>query len=478
MTAQTLLIRHAEQLHADGSSTLQDVRIANKTIQAVGTLQPGDTEQIVDAQGCLLIPGLQDHHMHLTSFAASLNSVRCGPPQVNSDAELAACLNSTTGTGWLRGVGYHESVMPNLEAGWLDRHWLDKHGPDRPIRLQHRSGRLWILNSAGLDKIRAAAASLDRQDQRRLHSIDGKLYDVDELFGRLTRTDPPPMGQASRQLAAYGITGINDMTPSNDLQTWEWIAQLQASNEILQKVRLSGRPQLAGANSANVGTQLSLGETKFHLHDSALPEFSTLVEGITRSHRDNRGVAIHCVSEVELVFSLAALRAAGVQKGDRIEHASVVPPALVEQLQELQLGVVTQPNFIYERGDAYLKDIGSDEIPYLYRVNSLVRAGVPVAFGTDSPFGHPNPWLAMQAAVDRQTQAGELLGQAEGITAVNALHKYLGKLVDPFTQRTVAPGEPADLCLLHLPWRAMCIDLSSTQVQLTIRDGEVIYTRD
>lgn len=472
MTDQARIIRNAELLSADGHSTFGDVRLVNTTIQAVGRLQPEPGDQIIDAGGCLLIPGLQDHHMHLMSYAASFDSVRCGPPDVNSEDELATCLNNHPGTGWLRGVGYHESVRPDL-----DKHWLDANGPDRPIRLQHRSGRLWILNSAGLDIIRAAATGLEAHEQIRLAGDDGRLYDVDELLGHLTRAAPPPIGRASRQLAAYGITGINDMTPANNLQTWDWFSALQSADEILQKVRLSGRPELSGSYAID-SSRLTRGETKFHLHDASLPNFSDLVVAIARSHHENRNVAIHCVTEVELIFSVSAFRAAGARKGDRIEHASVVPPALIEQLLELALGIVTQPNFIYERGDAYIRDIAREEHPFLYRVNSLVNAGVPVAFGTDSPFGHPDPWVAMKAAVDRQTISGNLLGEDERIAPVSALKKFLGGLGDPFTPRTISPGEPADLCLLNLPWKDLCTDLASAHVRMTIRDGEVIYSRD
>ncbi|MGI9326564.1 MAG: amidohydrolase family protein [Pseudomonadales bacterium] len=473
MTERALLIRNAELLSTDGCCSYQDVRVVNGTIQAIGTIRPVDSDQIIDANRCLLLPGLQDHHVHLMSFAASLNSVRCGPPEVNTEDELSACLNSQSGTDWLRGNGYHESVMPNL-----DRHWLDNNGPDRPIRLQHRSGRLWILNTAGLDIIRSASAKFSSLDRRRLLSDDGRLYDVDELLGRLTRAEPLAISQASKQLAAYGITGINDMTPSNDLQTWDGFAEMQSSNQLLQKVRLSGRAELADAQACMVDSQLTLGETKVHLHDSSLPELSTLIDSIARSHDVNRNVAIHCVTEVELVFGLAAFREAGVRAGDRIEHASVVPPALVEQLLELRLGVVTQPNFLYERGDAYLKDIPCEEHAFLYRVASLVKAGVPVAFGTDSPFGSADPWVAIKAAVDRRTLAGEVLGGQECITSESALKGFLGELADPFTLRAVTPGEPADLCLLDLPWKNLSTDLSSTHVRMTIRDGELIYSRE
>ena len=123
-----------------------DVRIADGRIAAIAPALarlPG--EILRDAGGGALLPGLSDHHVHLFAAAAALNSVRCGPPQVRSASELAAALLGTPGTGWLRGVGYHESV-----AGALDRVALDRWLPVRPARIQHRTGALWMLNSAAV----------------------------------------------------------------------------------------------------------------------------------------------------------------------------------------------------------------------------------------------------------------------------------------------------------------------------------------
>ena len=129
------LIRRAELL--DGR--IVDVRIADGRISAVGTFQPEPLEPVIDAEFCLLLPGLHDHHIHVAAAAAALASVRCGPPEVRDLDGLAARLRQP-GTGWLRGVAYHESV-----AGLIDRDWLDRAVSDRPVRIQHRSGRLWIL---------------------------------------------------------------------------------------------------------------------------------------------------------------------------------------------------------------------------------------------------------------------------------------------------------------------------------------------
>ena len=470
-TGQAIHILNAELLDSSGNTRLTNAAIAGgRFIETAGDLDQEDASTIIDARGCLLIPGLHDHHTHLIAYAASLSSVSCGPPDVTSQAELLSALSQQPGSHWLRGTGFHESVHPSL-----DKKWLDARAPDRPIRIQHRSGRLWILNSRGMKIIEDAALGLATHERNRLISTDGRLYDVDELLGNLTRSDPPPVGQASQQLAAFGVTGINDMTPSNNPETWQWFTNLQNNRELLQKVRMSGRQELSNCNQT---PRLFIGETKVHLHDSSLPDFDEFVTTITASHKKRRNLAVHCVTEVELVYTLSAFRTAGTLPGDRIEHASVIPPALIEQLSELGLSVVTQPNFVSERGDAYLRDIPLDEHAFLYRTDSLMRAGVPTAFGTDLPFGHPDPWAAMDAAVRRITRSGNQLNETECITPESALNGFLGDLATPTSIRSIRPGAPADCCLLNVPWRVLRHDLSSAHVRMTLRDGALIYSSD
>ena len=52
------------------------------------------------------------------------------------------------------------------------------------------------------------------------------------------------MDQASRRLASYGVTGITDMTPSNDSSAFEYFARLQGSGSLLQRVCMAGSLEL------------------------------------------------------------------------------------------------------------------------------------------------------------------------------------------------------------------------------------------
>ena len=87
---------------------------------------------------------------------------------------------------------------------------------------------------------------------------------------------------------------------------------------------------------------------------------------------------------------------------------------------------MTQPNFVAERGDQYLDEVPAAEHEQLWRVASLLRAGVPVALSTDMPFGDGDPWAAMRAAVHRTTPSGAVLGADECISARTALTMFSG----------------------------------------------------
>ena len=438
-----LLIANAE---VEGVADL-DVRCRDGTIVEIGhhlVASPG--EATVDARGGALLPGLNDHHLHLFALAAARRSVRCGPPSVTTRGELKAALEAAPGDDWIRGVGYHESV-----AGMLELHSLDELRDDRPIRIQHRSGKVWFLNSTA---------------ERRLgiESANGQLFRLDGLLRERLREDPDlirAVEDTSRLLASYGVTGITDATYTND----------SATAELFRGLNLHQRVNLMGDES------LESGALKIMLDDVELPTLDDLRARIKRAHDRSRTVAIHCVTRTELVFALAALRAAGTMAGDRLEHASVTDPAAMRLLKETPGGghpitVVTQPNFIAERGDRYLEDVPCEDHDNLYRCRGFLQAGIPLGGGTDAPFGSPDPWAAMRAAVERRTSDGRVVGRGETLSPERALELFLTPLEAPGgVPRRVVVGAPSELCILGRRWADARTSLAAELVIGSVREG-------
>ena len=454
-----MLIRGAE-VWGHGQA---DVRLVGETIAALGGLEPLAGEPVIEAAGGALLPGLHDHHIHLAALAAARESVRCGPPEVRNPDDLARTL-SRSGEGWLRGVGYHESVAGMLEAAMLDR-WV----PDRPVRVQHRSGRMWFLNTLALDLLletEAAPAGLDR--------ATGRLFDEDRWLRRALGGRFPALGAVSAELAASGVTGLSDMSPANDGGVAQSLAGELEARRLVQDCVLAGTLAL---DQAPLPAGLALGPAKLHLHDAALPDPAAAVGFVAAAHAQGRPVAVHCTTEAELVFALSAIAEAGPRQGDRIEHAGIAPDHLVEEVARLRLHVVTQPHFIAERGDRYLLEVEPADRPFLYRARAFLDAGVTLAAGSDAPFGSADPWAAMRAAVSRQTAGGAFVGAEEALTAEEALALYFADPLDLATERRIAPGAAADLCLLRLPWRQARSRLLADDVGLTLVKGRIVHQR-
>jgi predicted amidohydrolase YtcJ len=417
-----------------------DVRVSESIDEVADALMPRPGEDVLDAAGGTVLPGLYDHHVHLYAAAAAATSIRVGPPQVRDRTGLSAALAKpeVDEDGWIRAVGYHDSV-----AGPLDRDVLDSIAPAAvPLRVQHRSGVLWILNSAGLERVGLAGHP------------DGRLRSTESWADALGRSETSLAG-LSKRISRYGVTGITDATPDLAIADIVGLSELHRRGELRQHVHC-------------------LAPGKRILHDDDL-DLEQLAGWIADRHRDAHPVAVHCVTAAQLLITIAALREAGCRPGDRIEHAAVVPTDSLADLADLGVTVVTQPNFVAERGDQYLDEIPVAEQGQLWRLGSLLDAGVSVALSTDMPFGDADPWAAMRAAVRRVTISGAVLGVDECISARTALTMFLGRSDRPTRTRCIAPGEPGDVCVLSVPPEEALAVLDAGMVAATVVSGQMIY---
>lgn len=457
-----MILRDVE---VDGVTGL-DVRLDGGAIVEIGPgLARCSDREVLDGQGGALLPGLHDHHLHLRAMAAVERSVRCGLPEVADGAALANALRRAADglrpDEWVRGTGFEES-----EVGYLDRCRLDAMVADRPVKVQHRSGHLWVLNTAGL-----ALLGLDHGP-----AADGRLYDQDHLLrvpvDRPEHRDPSAARRVSGHLARAGVVGFTDATAGNGPSEAAAFASMIEADAIRQKVLLLGDENLRVPELP----RLRRGARKVMLLEHDVADLDELVSTIVGSHRAGRPVAIHAASREMLVLALVALDAAGTVRGDRVEHASVAPPETVEWMARLGVAVVTQHGFVAAHGDRYLDQVEPGDQPWLYRGLGFIAGGVRLAGGTDAPFGPDDPWAAMRAAVDRRTARGMTVGIDEAMTPEAALAMFTCPATDPGgPPRRVSAGASADLCLLALPWAEARDHLTADLVAATIIDGDIAF---
>lgn len=418
----------------------RSVTIVDGRIAAVepATAASRRSEATIDGGGAALLPGLHDHHLHLLALAAWRDSVDCST--VDDEDELVARLRGRSGE-WVRAVGYHESL-----AGVLDRNAIDRWVPDRPVRIQHRGGALWMLNSAALERVEHVlddTADVERDDAG---IPTGRLWRYDARLRPALPSAPPNLRETGAALCRTGLTGLTDATPDLDAGAVELLRAARVSGDVPQSLVLLGTDAPIDA----VG--LSTGPRKIVIRDHDLPSVEHLTAQVVRWHALGRPVALHTVSAEALVLALAAIETAGPLPGDRLEHAAVVPAGLESWLRSTGVVVVTQPALVHSRGDSYLQHVAEADRPFLYRYASLLDHGIPVVASSDAPYGEVDPWAVIRAARDRQTTTGQLVGPTERVTPLTALTSYLRDPLDlTAPARQVAVGAPAALCLLHVP---------------------------
>ena len=473
----TVLVRNAE---VNGRART-DVRVSPDRIEDVAPqLARGAGEQVIDAAGGAVIPGLHDHHVHLRAVVAARRSVDASAAvdPVAFDQLITSAVTAATSSGWLRVTGWDEH-----RAGALDRSRLDSLAGMVPVRVQHRSGAMWVLNSAALQAVGAQRSDVPGVERDQHGVLTGRLLRLDGwLRDRLAGSADSDDRAFRDDLAAYatwcarlGVTGFTDATPGRDQADAAEFSALSDGGVLPQRVVLMAPPGLEPPGAGRV----TFGPVKVILDDATLPSAARLATWIHDAHEAGSVVAVHCVTAEQLVVAVAAFEEAGSGApgtADRIEHAGVVPPGYAERLARLGLSVVSQPGFIHDRGDDYLRHVPEAEQDWLYPCASLLRAGVQVAAGSDAPFGPQNPWLAIAAATSRRTATGAMVGAGERVSASQALRLFLAAPEDVRQVRSVAAGQPGDVCILRTPMSKALADPAHTQVLATIIRGCVFRT--
>lgn len=479
--------------------TAEAVAIRSGRILAVGSNQDirhlaSASTRRIDAEGCLVVPAFHDAHLHLLSFARTLTSVDLR--RAASVGEVQALLRNGASSepgGWVRAWGFDEAAL--AERRFLDRFDLDAAIPDRPVRVQHRTLHLDVLNTRALRV--TGLMDLHRVEVERdpaTNEASGRLFNAAELLRG--RTEDPlfdrssAVRRASECLLAWGITSIQDATATNGPDEWALLHVLAESGALRVRTwMMPGARDWQELSRCRPSTSdLRLGPVKLMLDERDL-EVDDLRNSVRKAHAAGHAVAVHAVSEAEVAVALDLLgspRPATTRAPDRIEHGAVIPDDSIPDLARHRIAVVGQPALVWERGSHYLREYPPELHPWLYRAASLVHADVLYAASSDAPVTRPNPLASLYTLMSRTTREGSTLGAGEALPFLQALRAHtleparavgaegeLGRL---------SPGARADLVVLATAEPTDLARLSSGEpapalasVRCTIRDGQVVW---
>jgi predicted amidohydrolase YtcJ len=213
-------------------------------------------------------------------------------------------------------------------------------------------------------------------------------------------------------------------------------------------------------------------------------ELETQVE---RAHRAGFQVAVHAIGDAAVamvtdVYERVLARHPRANHRHRIEHVEVVHAGLPERMARLGIVAGIQSCFTYwESGD--VTRLGPGLAPYGHAWGDLLRAGVPLANGSDNPvLPDFQPVQGLYAAVTRRTYNGLVLTPEQAIRPAEALHSYThGAAYASFDEQrmgSITPGMLADLAILSgNPLGPDPEALRELRVDMTIVDGRIVFER-
>jgi len=437
----------------------------------------GARAHVIDCGGATVLPGLVDPHLHLFGLAVREQHLDLSGVQRASAvlAQVSARARTLAPGRWVRGEGLDEHALDRLPSAAE----LDAAAPRHPVRLRHRSrhasllslgGRAWLARRGIVlpDHGGGLVVGHDATISRALGPLSG---------ARLARG----LVRVGRELSALGVTSVGDATPRSRAG-WAPLVALVRAGRFAPRV-VAMRP--VGAPRWSPHGRVVPGPVKLLVEegpDGLVPSGEEMARLVARAARAGDAVAVHCTGVASLVAALAAFAALPARlrrRPHRLEHVGECPPALIGEIARLGLTVVTNPAFVYWRGDVYRRETPRARHGWLYRAHTLAAAGIPLAAGSDAPVVAPDPWRTMAAARNRRTRAGRPLGGRERLAARDALalvttgaaaalgRLELGRLV---------PGSVADAVVVpEDPLRIGAEAVAALRPVLTIADGRIAW---
>jgi predicted amidohydrolase YtcJ len=489
-----MIIRRAQVF---GHSGLLDIQLRDGLIHAIassGSLTPHDGEEVVDADGRIVIPGLWDEHVHMGQWASHLRRIdvskATSPTEALDLMAEAASLRSDDQV--IVGAGMRPatwSVDPDLAS-------IDTASGDVP----------WVMFSIDIHSCWANTAALR---QFGYESDTGFLTEHDSfgLLGKVEAVDPTThdqwVAEAEQMAASRGVVGIVDLDMGPTLDNWvrrrtgqqdTVTLRVEASvypdtlHVALERGLKSGDPIAPGVvmgplkaitdGSLNTKTAYvsspyvggdphGFGTLNYTLED--INDFSS------RAHQAGLDVTLHAIGDRANTIMLDVFESHGI--AGRIEHAQLVSTDDISRFAQLGVTASIQPQHAVD--DREVTDVlWSDRADKAFPVKSLLDAGAHVVFGSDAPVSALDPWVQIAAAVTRTDDEREPWHPEQAITVSQAIACS--------TRSTISPGQVADVVVLDADpvWLERALSkkpselataLRSLPVWMTVVGGRVTY---
>jgi predicted amidohydrolase YtcJ len=532
-----LVVENGKILTVDSQDRIaQAVAIKGNKILKVGTTAEiralvGPSTKVIDAGGKVVTPGMIDAHFHLMSYGRQVwdGFLDIRYPAVKNLEDLLKAVEarakSIPAGEWIAGnQGFH--VGENIP---FDRLTLDKVAPNNPVYLRHSSGQYSVVNTLALKlagitkntpdpfggKIVRNPSTGEPTGVLLHYPAENMVLKLAPGYGVVTDEQMEADIKNAQELClASGITSIQDVivgsprfvklyknvADRNELKVRAYlllyIESEEQAREYAQAIKgfKSDTLTLAGWKLAIDGgfsagtclmydTSLAAAKNAYYYYQ---PE--QLKRIVSLLHNTGLQISFHIVGDKGADEAIDAVEAAmktnpRTDPRHRIEHLCFVKPASLSRMKELGMVVSTQPQWISWNGDSFRNLTNETEMKNFIPINSINKAGIPLAFGCDAPaaLAHEPKW-AFAGAESRKTLAGYTANAGEKITPSEVLRIHtMGSAYAAFEEKqkgSIEAGKLADIVV----WSK---DITSTDLNevmqtdsfITIVGGQVVYQK-
>ncbi|WCT73511.1 amidohydrolase [Sphingomonas naphthae] len=490
-----------------------------------GEARPERLDFRLDGQHRTMLPGLFDAHGHVLGLGFALLQLDLsGTTSLEAaQAALGRYAAEHARPVWIEGGGW------NQEKWGLGRFPtaadLDRVVPDRPVALSRVDGHAVLANSAAMKEAGITAATKDPAGGRIERDAKGNptgLF-VDSAQALLQKAIPQPLprerdealAKAQEALLSVGVTATADMGTAAE----DWNTMRRAGDAGRLRVRISSyalgiEPMLSIAGTGPTqwlydGRLRMIGVKLFA--DGALGSRGAFLKApysdkpgatglqflddaklrnlMSRAAMDHFQVAVHAIGDGANAQLLGAIEElSDTYEGDRrwrIEHAQIVDPADLPRFAKNGIIASMQPT--HETSDWRMAEarLGANRLGGAYAWGSMLKSGVPLAFGSDYPVESPNPFPGLAAAISREDAEGQPPGgwhPEEKVSLEQALAAFTtGAAFAAFAEDrlgSLEPGHMADFILIDRdPTQVTPAQLRETKVQETWIGGVRAWVR-
>ncbi|GAA1773822.1 amidohydrolase family protein [Agromyces lapidis] len=450
----------------------------------------GGVARRIELDGCFVVPGLHDRHVHLSQWA--MVSRRLELSSAVSAAEVAGLVAAAIAAGAteVAGFGYRDGLWADAPSAAL----LDAVSGEAPVVLVAADLHACWLNSAAA---RRHGVTLPDDGVLREEACFALVRELDDVADALL---DGWVADAARRAAERGVVGVVDYEMRWNRDDWVrraaggfplrvafGIYPQHLERAIALGLRtgdeVEGTDGLVTVGGAKVITDGSLNtrtawcfdpypglDAHAHPHGLATVPYDELVPHLRLAHAHGITPAVHAIGDRANARVLDAFEEVGCTGS--IEHAQLLRHDDVARFARLGIVASVQPEHAMDDRDVADR-YWAGRTDRAFMLAELAAAGVELALGSDAPVAPLDPWIAIAAAVGRARDGRTPWHPEQSIDARAALSASTNGAGD-----TVRAGQPADLAIVELdPFAASADELRSMPVAATLVAGRFTYSR-